>query len=331
MPTVSVIMSVYNGEQYLAEAIDSILAQTFRDFEFIIVDDGSRDGTARIVQAYAERESRMQCIQLERNLGIAEARNRGIEAAIGDFITIMDCDDISLPQRLEKQVGYLQTHPEIGAVGTAGAAFAPDMSARLFDLNVPQEHGIIVFATLIGLSFIFSSVMTRAELLRAVGGYQSGLRIAEERDLYWRLLWQEGARFANLPDALYHYRLHDESNSHSHDRELDRQRREVRQTILRQLWAEAPADSLDRFVRMATGQKLGMGERRSARGDMLRLIDALIQRRLVDEGDRLLLIADMQRRLEGMQPRLWQKFSHWRRYRFPRLHSWLGAGLPQGE
>ncbi len=331
MPAVSVIMSVYNGERFLAEAIDSILAQTFRDFEFIIVDDGSRDGTSRIIESYAERERRIRFIPLARNLGIADARNRGIEAACGEFITIMDCDDISMPQRLEKQANYLRAHPQVGAAGTAGAAYNADMSRRLFDLDVPQAHGIIVFATLIGLSFIFSSVMTRAELLRAVGGYQPGLRIAEERDLYWRLLWQKRARFANLPDSLYHYRLHENSNSHSRDQELNRQRETVRQNILRQLWGEAPADAIDRFVRMATGQGLSMGERRSARRDMLRLIDALLQHGLVDEGDRPLLLADMQRRLEGMQPRLWQKFSHWRRYRFPRLHSWLGIDLSLRE
>ena len=117
MPAVSVILSVYNGEKYLAEAIDSILAQTFSDFELIIVDDGSSDSTASIARAYAQRDSRIRFMQLARNMGLADARNHGIAAARGEFATMMDADDISLPQRLEKQVGFLRANPAIGGRG----------------------------------------------------------------------------------------------------------------------------------------------------------------------------------------------------------------------
>ena len=104
-------MPVYNGEKYLAEAIESILTQTFADFEFVIVDDGSQDGSAAIIRDYAKRDERIRVIRHERNQGVTTARNSGIAASRGEFIAAMDHDDISLPQRLEKQVDFLQSHP----------------------------------------------------------------------------------------------------------------------------------------------------------------------------------------------------------------------------
>ena len=104
-------MPVYNGEKYLAEAIDSILAQTYADFELLIVDDGSTDCSAEIIRSYEPRDSRISFKQLERNSGQGPALNAGLEMASGEYITNMDCDDISFPQRLEKQAAFLQSHP----------------------------------------------------------------------------------------------------------------------------------------------------------------------------------------------------------------------------
>ena len=151
MPLVSVIMPVYNGEKYLAEAIDSILGQSFTDFEFLIVDDGSQDNSAEIIRSYEKRDRRIRFIQLERNMGAAAARNRGIAAATGKFITMMDCDDISLPERLQKQVDFMQSNPEIGAVGVCGQAVNEDMTKLLFDLNAPERHCDIVLAMFVGV------------------------------------------------------------------------------------------------------------------------------------------------------------------------------------
>ena len=96
MPLVSVIMPVYNGKRYLAEAIESILAQTFTDFEFIIIDDGSNDRSPQIALSYAEQDDRIRLIKLESNRGVADARNQGMAVASGEFIAVMDCDDHSL-------------------------------------------------------------------------------------------------------------------------------------------------------------------------------------------------------------------------------------------
>ena len=117
MPAVSVVMPVYNGEKYVAEAIESILAQTFTDFEFIIVDDGSRDRSPEIISDYERRDDRIRFLAFEQNKGRAAAKNLGIEAATGQYIAGMDSDDVSLPQRLEKQVDFLRANPDIGVVG----------------------------------------------------------------------------------------------------------------------------------------------------------------------------------------------------------------------
>ncbi|MBI5094602.1 MAG: glycosyltransferase family 2 protein [Candidatus Hydrogenedentes bacterium] len=110
-PAVSVVMSVYNGERYLAEAIESILGQTYRDFEFIIIDDGSTDESLKIVEGYASRDNRIRLVSRP-NRGLAAALNDGIEIARAPIIARMDADDVSLPKRFEKQMLYMAQHPE---------------------------------------------------------------------------------------------------------------------------------------------------------------------------------------------------------------------------
>ena len=144
MPRVSVIMPVYNGEEYLSEAIDSILTQTHSDFELILVDDGSQDDSYAIMRGYLERDERIRLFQLESNMGMADARNFGITQARGDYITTMDCDDISLPRRLQLQVEFLDSHADVGAVGVSGQAMNDDLTQVLFALRVPVEHCRIV-------------------------------------------------------------------------------------------------------------------------------------------------------------------------------------------
>ena len=311
MPKVSVVMAVYNGEAYLREAIDSMLAQTLADFEFLVVDDGSRDGSARIVREYEGQDERVKLLSLPQNMGMADARNAGIHAAAGDFVTFMDCDDVSLPTRLERQVAYLEAHPEIGAAGTEGQLMSADMSQTLYRFKLPQSHPLIVFDTLAGVSFIYTTVMFRRELLQAVGGYEAGRRSGEERELPWRMLKRTDIRFANLPESLYLYRRHETSHSATRD-DVPRHRQqadEIKARILRELWGEAPPDSLDRLRRVSSGARLDWAERRHARRDMQRLIDALIAKGFVAEHDRALLEAEAKRRLERMLPYRLQRLS----------------------
>lgn len=314
-------MPIYNGEQYLAAAIDSILAQTYSDFELILVDDGSQDGSIEIMRAYQERDERILIFQLESNMGMADARNVGIKQAKGEYITTMDCDDISLPQRLQLQVDFLESNADVGAVGVGGQAVNEDLMETLFELSAPLEHCRIVLSNFIGVSFIYTTIMVRSAVMRLVGGFQPRRRSGEERELYWRMLWDTGARFANLAEILYVYRQHEQSFSANRDRKLQAETDEIREHMLRQLWGEAPEETLIRFHRMALGGKLGWAERRAAKKDILRLIESLISYDLVEASDRQLLLAHMNRRLEGTTPRLWQKFLHWRRHRLGRLWS----------
>ena len=116
-PLVSVVMPVYNREKYVGAAIESILAQTYTNFEFIIVDDGSTDHSVDIIQSY--HDPRIRLIQLPQNLGVSQARNTGNALARGNYIAVMDSDDISLPSRFEKQLAFLSRHPDIGICGSA--------------------------------------------------------------------------------------------------------------------------------------------------------------------------------------------------------------------
>src|SRR5690606_26457619 len=117
-PKVSVVMPVYNGERFLRQAVDSILQQDFQDFEFIIVDDGSKDHTWNILQDYARHDPRVILLRNDTNNGVLAARNRGLAVAQGEYLAVQDADDISLPQRFRLQVAYLDQHPQVSAIGS---------------------------------------------------------------------------------------------------------------------------------------------------------------------------------------------------------------------
>lgn len=311
MPTVSVIMSVYNGEKYLAEAIDSILTQTFTDFELIIVDDGSDD----IIRTYEAMDSRVRFFQLERNSGPADARNRAICAARGDFITMMDCDDVSLPQRLQKQVDFLRSNTGIGCVGICGRAVNHDLGTLLFPYKVPSQHALIVFSWFFGDSFLGATVMLRREYVSAVGGYEPGRRAVEDRELISRLLIDTDIKFSNLQEELLLYRRYEGSKFTVNTAARYEQDAEIRKRVIKRLWSEPPPKTLERINRLRMKAKLDWRDRRAAKNDMRRLIDSLIAHNWIEPEDKPLLLAEMNRRLEQASPRLWQMFRHWCRHR----------------
>lgn len=308
-------MPVCNGEKYLAEAIESILAQTFTDFEFIIVDDGSSDRSAAIVSSYAEQDRRIRFIKLERNRGVADARNQGLAVASGEFIATMDCDDVSLPERLQRQVDFLEQKPEIGVLGTGAQAVNEELRP-LFDFNLPPQHALIVFNLFVGSFLIHPSTMMRRELLLSVAGYEPSRQTSEDPELWTRLMWR--TRFANLPERLLLYRWHDAQIHRSSDAALAAQVWEVRERLLKRLWGRAPREVLVRFERMRRDEKLGPLERRRVGNDLRRLLDAMIKADVLDEGDREMVEAHIGRLLEGTMPRWWQMLLHWRRHRFGR-------------
>ncbi len=315
MPLVSVIMPVFNGEKYLSEAIESILTQTYTNFELLIVDDGSTDASAAIIRDYAERDSRIRFLKHERNLGTGTAQNTGFAVATGAYIANMDHDDISLPTRLEKQVRFLENHPQIGAAGVCAQAKNQDLTTTLFDFNVPQEHALIAFNLFHGASIVSPTVVMRANYLNLVGGYTNDGTKAADLDLACRLLWQTSIRFANLPECLYLFRRHKRAIGVATVGEQSEEERSIRAGLLRLLWGETPPGAVDRFQLLRFQQKLNWRDRRAAKSDMRRLIDALIAHDCVEPDDEPLLIAEMNQRLEQASPRIWQQFCHWRRHR----------------
>ncbi|MCY4062097.1 MAG: glycosyltransferase family 2 protein [Chloroflexi bacterium] len=316
-PLVSVVMPVYDREKYVAEAIESILGQTFSDFELIIVDDGSQDRSPEIIREYERQDGRVRLLRQEGNMGVATARNRGIDEAGGEFLALMDSDDISLPTRLVQQLSFLQENPEIGAVGVRSKMVNHDLTVQ-FGINAGRRlHAPIVLSLLTGVvALVTGGLMIRSQPLRTVGGFTDGLRDGEEADLYIRLLVQTRIRFANLPEILYVQRLHDSNLSSSNLSRGARHDFTYERWKLNALWDEVTDDTLMRFRRLRLQDQLNWSERRAAKADLRRLIASLIERKMVDPSERPLLIAEMNRRLEQTCPRLWQKICHWRRHHF---------------
>jgi glycosyltransferase involved in cell wall biosynthesis len=204
--TVSVLLPVYNCERYVAEAIDSILAQSFDDFELIIVNDGSTDRSDEIVRSFTD--SRIVYLENDQNEGLVRALNSGLSIASGVFIARMDADDISYPGRFEKQVSYLHAHPEIGVLGSAMQEINSEGRA-ISSCRFPANHDLIAWSLCFRNPIVHPSVMMRREILTNNGGYPTELIIPEDYYL-WHLLISK-TEFANLLEILIKYRQHENS------------------------------------------------------------------------------------------------------------------------
>jgi glycosyltransferase involved in cell wall biosynthesis len=197
-------MPVYNSEAYLADSIGSILAQTFTDWELICVDDGSRDGSLEVLRRYEGCDPRVHVFSRP-NTGVTRARNDGIAVARGHYIAVMDSDDVALPERLRRQVDYMESHPECVGLGAAVRIVGPDLMP-IWDEPKPLDHETIDELTLSGCGAAIREpvAMFRAEAIRQIGGYRDECLTHQETDLYLRLA--EIGRLANLPDFLLLYR-----------------------------------------------------------------------------------------------------------------------------
>lgn len=222
-PKISVIMPVFNAGSFLEEAIESALNQRFTDFEFLIHDDGSTDGSLRVLRDYAARDSRI-VLSAGANEGVFAARNLLQAKAQGDLLAVMDADDICLPDRFEKQVAYLDANPECVVLG--GSHIIMDAVGRPILRNrMPQGHDRIDGQNIHAIvSIHHPTVMMRRGAVLDCGGYDASYRAAGDLDLWLRMA--ERGRLANLPDIVLKYRLHDKSISGAKG---DLQRRMCRQ------------------------------------------------------------------------------------------------------
>lgn len=203
-PDVSVVTTAYNAARFLERTIVSVLGQTMRDFEYLLVDDGSTDATLAIARRYADRDARIRVISRP-NTGIARAANDGMAACRAPLIARIDSDDIARPQRLASQLDHMRRN-DVVALGSA-VEFIDDRDRYLTTIGCPPTHEAIDAALLDGHCAIWNtSVMLRREAVEKVGGYDTDFAQAEDVDLWLRLA--EIGRLENLPQALTRYRLH---------------------------------------------------------------------------------------------------------------------------
>ena len=202
MPKVSVIMSVFNTEKYLKEAIDSVLSQTFSDFEFIIVNDGSSDSSCKILQSFTD--GRIRVISHVVNKGLSKCLNEAIHLARGEYIARMDADDICFPTRFEKQIGFLESYKEYAAVGSFAVIIDKD-SKHLYCQQKPVLWSEIQHF-LPESPFFHSAAMFRKELFYRVGGYNEQVVQYIEDKIFWNQMSRFGALY-NIPESLIYYRI----------------------------------------------------------------------------------------------------------------------------
>lgn len=222
-PRVSVLMPAYNSEEYIGEAIESILNQTFTDFEFIIINDGSTDNTVNIIRKYAKQDKRIKFINHKNNRGVAYIRNELLDNAIGEYGTFFDSDDISLPKRLQTQVDFLNNNPDISIVG----AFMQTIPANKL-WNTLQNPGILDL-------YIANPIPNTAVMFRMQDINNHNLRFdvtfktAEDYDYWQRVI--KVLKIHILPEVLVYYRVMKPSLSHNNP-DLEKYECIVRRKIL---------------------------------------------------------------------------------------------------
>lgn len=202
-PKVSVLMAVKDGEKYLREAVDSILSQTFSNFEFIIVDDGSQDGSAPLLAEYSD--PRIVLLKNQTSIGLTKSLNLGLEKARGEYIARMDADDISLPERLAVQVNYLNEHLEVDVLGTA-VTLIDDQKNPSLDIFFPKEYDLIKWHLCFSNPIVHSSSMMRHSAVLRHHGYDASIPCSQDYDLWWRI--SSDGKLENLDQILVLLRKH---------------------------------------------------------------------------------------------------------------------------
>lgn len=248
IPAISVAMSVYNGERFLALAIESVLAQEFTDFEFLIVDDGSTDSSPQMIRSYAESDSRIRPV-LRENRGLIASLNEMIETARAPIIARMDADDICRPDRFAKQMAFLEQHPDYGVVGSWSediGAFGEPLT-RIGMADHPLTHEQLLQAIEVGGQLIcHPAAMYRREIVQSVGCYHAAFRHCEDLDLWLRLA--SVTKLGNIPERLLRYRRYPGQVSSRHATE-----QQIGTAVAQAAWRERkagradPTETLDRL------------------------------------------------------------------------------------
>lgn len=196
-PKVSVLLSVFNGESFIKAAIESILNQTFQDFEFVIVDDASSDKTLEIIKSF--KNTKIRVFQNQNNKGLTKSLNRGLSECSGKYIARLDADDRSYPERLQRQVAFLESHPEIGLVLT-GYKTVQENTKKGIPVSPDPDPLYLNWCLLFNNKVRHSTVMFRKEIVDQLDGYDESFQLAQDYDLWSRMV--SVTKFGILPDIL---------------------------------------------------------------------------------------------------------------------------------
>lgn len=229
-PRVSLIMPVHNAGPFVAEAMESIYRQTYRDFELIVVDDGCTDSTMDIVHSF--NDSRLRTVRNPGNIGLAASLNKALALAGGQYIGRMDADDICYPRRIEKQVDFLDRHATVDVLGTGMQYFGYSRYLNLF----PEDHESCKAQLIFNVCFGHPTVLLRKEVFAGAGYDSQYLQYGEDYDLWCRLAFR--CRFANLQEPLLRYRTYPPSLKDDDEMRRKENSSRIRTTFLRSLWPD---------------------------------------------------------------------------------------------
>lgn len=280
-PRITVLMPVYNGEAYLAEAVQSILDQTFRDFELLILDDGSTDKSPAILASL--QDSRIRWVSNGTNLGLVATLNKGLKLATGEYVARMDCDDISFPERLEKQITFMDQNPEIGLCGTW---FERQRTHTVEWAQPATDDAEIRFWLLFKTVFLHSSVMMRRScFVKYALDYSDEYPHAEDYALWIRC--SRYMKLANIPLFLLTYRYHPENTSSRHSVIQQTQADQIARTYLTRLDESITTEDLNtHFELLRFRTPCGLDAVQKSGAWLLKLAD-LVENRLKQPGGRV--------------------------------------------
>lgn len=252
MPKVSVVMPAYNAEKYISEAIDSILEQTYSDFEFIIINDCSTDYTEEIILSYDD--PRIVYLKNEKNMGVAATLNRGLAIAQGEYIARMDADDISLPERFEKQVQFLDNNLSVAVLGSAVERFGEngDLERKCFSVDSEEMKLDMFFSC----GIAHPSVMLRRDVIAALGGYDLWFEGMEDYELWCRVM--EKYAIVACPDVLLRYRIHGNQVTKNPSEKYSKRMRHLKIRQLDRLGISE--DKAESYFNLCLGQRPETGE-----------------------------------------------------------------------
>ena len=251
MNLVSVLMPVHNGARYIEASARSVLNQTHRALELLIIDDASTDASRSIAESLDDE--RIRVVVNEQRLGLASTLNRGLREAAGHFVARQDADDLSHPERLERQLQFLERHSQVGLIGTL--AWIMDEESRVVDfIDRACDHEVLAWELLFDNPFVHTSVMFRKDIVEAAGGYDDAWAYNQDYDLWTRLA--RTTRVANLPLRLVAWRAHAQSMTGKMASEAASANRRIQARAVRDAIGLVPAEEVELVSRSREGMTL---------------------------------------------------------------------------